>query len=119
MACLVLAYKYYNETEDVASNRDLARILEGSLAAVPDQINAIEGRMLDILDFDLFVSQDEFNSTAATFNSKVKSGELQKLSDKGKPKTTGSKNYPRYRTVRADSLPTQMNQYDNLLQNSV
>lgn len=106
MACLVLAYKYHLETEDVASNLDLARILEGSMTAVPFHVNAIECQMLAILDFVLFVSEDEYNAVASMFNTLVKSEEQLKLSQQGKPKTKGSKNIPRKRTVRADSLPT-------------
>ena len=63
ISCLLLAAKYHCETEDIIINIDIARALHlcpnpiGSLR----KLNAMEAKMLELLDFRLFVSAQDFN----------------------------------------------------------
>lgn len=62
--CLFMATKFYMETQDVVFNSDIAILLEESLAARPDKVNSMELAFLELLDFNLYVSLQDYNSIA-------------------------------------------------------
>ena len=67
VVCLILAYKYYCETQDIVVNIDVCRLMgirgasSQSLSEGADRLMNMELTMLDILDFDLHVSISEYN----------------------------------------------------------
>jgi hypothetical protein len=79
MTCLILATKYYCETQDIVVNIDICRLMglrgdnsnfsptknyqEGA-----DLLMAMELRVLDLIDFNLHVSLTEYNQTKSIFN---------------------------------------------------
>ena len=62
ISCLIIAAKFYCETEDVVVNADIARFLSGgNLIADFEWLNSLEEQILSFLDFDLYVSLLDFN----------------------------------------------------------
>jgi hypothetical protein len=62
ISCLIVAAKFYCETEDVVVNADIARLLcESTLVADVEWFNSMEEQILALLDFDLYVSVLDFN----------------------------------------------------------
>lgn len=72
MTCLIIASKYYCETQDIVVNIDICRLMgiKGeSTDETPTQeyiqgaekLMEMELRVLDLIDYDLFVSNVEYN----------------------------------------------------------
>ena len=79
MTCLILASKYYCETQDIIVNIDICRLMgirgensnsspTKSYQAGADLLMAMELRALDLIEFDLHVSLEEYNQTKSIFN---------------------------------------------------
>ena len=79
MTCLILASKYYCETQDIIVNIDICRLMgirgENSNSSPTksyqegaDLLMAMELRALDLIEFDLHVSLEEYNQTKCIFN---------------------------------------------------
>jgi len=69
-----LAAKFYCETEDIVVNIDIARAI-GLGSGILDglqKLNAMEAKMLDLLDYNLFVSIKDYNKVQNFLNEKVK-----------------------------------------------
>lgn len=85
MTCLILASKYYCETQDIVVNIDICRLMGirgGETTGVSptqsyvqgaDKLMEMELRLLELIDYQLFVPIQEFNETQSIFNSKIKS----------------------------------------------
>jgi len=74
ITCLILAAKFYCETEDIVVNIDIARAI-GLGSGILDglqKLNAMEAKMLDLLDFNLFVCIKDYNKVQNFLNEKVK-----------------------------------------------
>jgi hypothetical protein len=81
-----LATKYYCETQDIVVNIDICRLMgiKGGDPATADgsstqsyvmgaeKLMMMELRVLDLIDFNLYVSISEYNQTQSIFNSKIK-----------------------------------------------
>ena len=63
---VVLAAKFYLETCDLVVNSDIARLLSTS-GTVMD-LNGMEEALTDLLDFDLWVSSEQYNQKANSIN---------------------------------------------------
>lgn len=83
MTCLILATKYYCETQDIVVNIDVCRLMgirSDNSSSSPtksyqegaDLLMAMELRTLDLINFDLYVSINEYNQTRSIFNLKIK-----------------------------------------------
>lgn len=83
MTCLILATKYYCETQDIVVNIDICRLMgirSDNQSSSPtksyqegaDLLMAMELRTLDLINFDLYVSIYEYNQTRSIFNLKIK-----------------------------------------------
>lgn len=69
-----MAAKFYCETEDIVVNIDIARAI-GLGSGILDglqKLNAMEAKMLDLLDYNLFVSIKDYNKVQNFLNEKVK-----------------------------------------------
>jgi hypothetical protein len=111
---LILAAKYYCETQDIVVNIDICRLMEirggdpsstdgsssQSYVLGAEKLMAMELRVLDLIDFNLYVSIQEYNQTQSIFNAKIKA-EKQRSE----------------RTTVADSEATGSNMDNNLLRN--
>ena len=63
LTCILVAAKFNLETEDVVVNTDIARAMKLGNNKIDglQKLNAMEAKMLEILDFELFVSIKDFN----------------------------------------------------------
>lgn len=68
ITALVLAAKFYCETQDVVINADIAKLLCSLNKSTEFDLNAMEATFADLVDFDLFVSQQEYNKEAGKLN---------------------------------------------------
>lgn len=68
ITALVLAAKFYCETQDVVVNADIAKLLCSLNKTASFDLNAMEATLADLVDFDLFVSQQEYNKEAGKLN---------------------------------------------------
>ena len=85
---MIIASKYYCETQDIVVNIDVCRLLEirggvptsnspaRSYAEGTDLLMKMEHTVLELIDFRLFVSVQEFNETQSIFNTKIKAQKL-------------------------------------------
>ena len=64
ISAVILAAKYYCETEDVLVNCDIARYLTGIKNRGIEKLNEMESTLANILDFNLHVSLEEYNKEA-------------------------------------------------------
>lgn len=62
---LILATKFYCETEDVVVNSNIERLL---FPAGSETLNQMESTFADLIDFDLFVSLKDYNAEANKVN---------------------------------------------------
>ena len=72
ISCLLLASKFYLETQDVVVNSDIARILTGINHMSTHQLNKMELTMASLLNFEFYVSIFDYNRVANLLNVKVK-----------------------------------------------
>jgi hypothetical protein len=63
ISCLLLAAKFYCEVEDIYDNKNVARVLKNEIRCFPklQKLNEMEATMVDLIDWNLFVSLSEFN----------------------------------------------------------
>jgi hypothetical protein len=63
ISCLLLAAKFYCEVEDIYDNKNVARVLKNEIRCFPklQKLNEMEAAMVDLIDWNLFVSLSEFN----------------------------------------------------------
>jgi len=63
--CLILAAKYFNETEDVVVNLDICRMLgfkiNNSFHEASKRIMSMELQLLSMFDWHIYVSQQDYN----------------------------------------------------------
>lgn len=64
VCALILASKFYCETEDLYVNSDIARLLASNGKFDAEKLNTMEVALADLLDYKLFVSQTEYNEDA-------------------------------------------------------
>jgi hypothetical protein len=93
LTAIIIACKFYCETEDVVVNEDIARLmkianhsshscLECISATSMDEseedgedlalLNSMEARLLDLLKFELYVSPQEYNDIQRSYNQTLK-----------------------------------------------
>ena len=74
MTCLIIATKYYCETQDLIVNIDICKLMDVKGDSADDassqcylegakKLIKMELRVLDLIDFDLYVSPEEYNQT--------------------------------------------------------
>ena len=69
MICsLILAAKFFCETQDVVVNCDIARFLANSRNATATKLNEMESTLANLIDYNLFVSQQDYNKEANKLN---------------------------------------------------
>lgn len=65
LTCLILAAKYFCETEEVVVNLDICRMLglqvNGSLHEATKRLMCMELELLTMIDWDIYVSPQEYN----------------------------------------------------------
>ena len=83
---LVLAAKFFCETQEVVVNADIARLLSGSKSAAAFDLNAMEAAFADLIDFHLFVSQEEYNKEANKVNLLLQKARQEELAQRQKSK---------------------------------
>ena len=68
---LILAAKFYCETQDVVINGDVAKLLAKINKTSSFNLNEMEATMAGLVDFNLFVTQQEYNKEASKLNLQV------------------------------------------------
>ena len=68
ISALILAAKFFCETQDVVINGDIARFLANSRTFSSDKLNEMEGTLAELIDYNLFVSQQDYNKEANKLN---------------------------------------------------
>ena len=92
MICsLILASKFYCETEDVVINSDIARLLAGSKNATVNKLNEMEKTFASLIDFNLFVSTEEYNKEAGKLNTAISENRLEEMKQQQKAKVMKKK----------------------------
>lgn len=71
ITALVLAAKFFCETQDVVVNADISRFLVNSKSNKAFDLNTMEYMLCDVLDFELFVSQQQYAKEAAKLNAMI------------------------------------------------
>ena len=73
---MILAAKYFCETEEVVVNLDICRMLglkvNGSFHEAAKRLMSMELQLLSIMDWDIYVSPQDYNKAQHKFNSKIK-----------------------------------------------
>jgi len=78
MVCLTLASKFYCETEDTVVSVDVCRLIglrgetTNSFIEGAQKLMRMELKMMELLDYNLFVPLAEYNRTKQIFNKKIK-----------------------------------------------
>ena len=117
ICALMLAAKFYQETEDNYVNGDIARLLDISSAS---KLNSMEAAMVSLLDFNLFVGLLDYNKEASKLNARVvaaKQEEMRQrqLNNVQKKKGTKSKvtssslSFSKHETASSDGFDRQTN----------
>ena len=83
ITCLILAAKYYCETEDIVVNIDICRLLgiksAGSYAEGAKILMSMESQMLSILQYEIYVSLQEYNEAQHKFNVKITKDKVNQI----------------------------------------
>jgi hypothetical protein len=67
-----LATKFYCETTDIFVNADIARLLWTSGKLQPEKLNRMETALAQLIDYDLFVSPNEYNTESSKINQQIR-----------------------------------------------
>ena len=83
LACLILAAKYFCETEDVVVNIDICRMLglkiNNSFHEANKRLTSMELKLLSLMDWQIYVSPQDYNSAQHNFNAKIKQQKVDQL----------------------------------------
>ncbi len=83
MTCLILAAKYFCETEDVVINLDICRMLglkiNNSFHEATKRLMSMELKLLSLMDWNIYVLPQDYNFAQHKFNAKIKAQKVDKL----------------------------------------
>lgn len=71
---MITAAKFYCETEDVVVNVDIARLLSlgSTIQEGLEMLNKMESSLVDLIDFNMFVSTVDYNKNQNIINERIK-----------------------------------------------
>lgn len=71
---MITAAKFYCETEDVVVNVDIARLLGlgSTIQEGLEMLNKMESSLVDLIDFNMFVSTVDYNKNQNIINERIK-----------------------------------------------
>lgn len=71
---MITAAKFYCETEDVVVNVDIARLLGlgSTIQEGLEMLNKMESSLIDLIDFNMFVSTVDYNKNQNIINERIK-----------------------------------------------
>lgn len=87
ITAIVLASKFYCETQDVVVNADISRFVVDSKIHKAFDLDAMESSLCKVLDFDLFVSEQQYIKEAAKINTMIAKSNEETQASRLKNKT--------------------------------